>query len=233
MNNLQQYSDLASQWWESSSPFQDLLHLNPTRFELFDRFVSRWMDKQVLDLGCGGGFVAEELARRGAQVVGVDPAVALIEVAKKHAAASDLSIEYRVGNGELIPAEDASFDVAFCVDVLEHVADLEKVLREVHRVLKPGGLFLYDTINKTSFSFFWMILALEWISGRIPRGTHDWRKFIPPVIMAEKLTKIGFNSLQQTGVRIHSYKFKGMNLIPQFCLSRKMNCVYLGVAKKL
>ncbi|NBW82985.1 3-demethylubiquinone-9 3-O-methyltransferase [bacterium] len=230
MNNLQQYSDLAGTWWDESGPFQDLIHLNPARFEYFDRICSSWAQKNVLDLGCGGGFVSEELARRGARVVGVDPSAPLLGVAKQHSLSGGLSIDYRVGTGEQIPAPDAAFDVVVCVDVLEHVADLEKVLKEVHRVLKPGGLFLYDTINRTAFSFAWMIVALEWISGRIPRGTHDWRKFIRPDDLTQMLSRSGFSPKGQVGINIGSLEFTGLKLKPKFRLGSSMSGVYAGAA---
>jgi len=233
MNNLQQYDDLASLWWKDSSPFKDLLYLNAPRFRFFESWLSAWQDKKVLDLGCGGGFVSEELARRGAQVVGVDPAQSLVDVARQHAQESSLHIDYRVGTGEAIPAPDASFDAVVCVDVLEHVADLDRVLSEVHRVLKPGGLFLYDTINKTFFSFLWMILVLEWIAGRIPRGTHDWRKFIKPQLMSAKLKHFGFTDVEQKGIVLSGVRFAAWGLIPRFGISaRQKRGLYVGVARK-
>lgn len=232
MNNLQQYSDLADTWWDESGPFQDLLHLNPVRFEFFDERVGEWKDKRVLDLGCGGGFVSEELARRGAQVVGVDPSDPLVSVARRHAQQSGFGIDYRVGTGEQIPAADQSFDVVVCVDVLEHVADLERVMREIHRVLKPGGLFLYDTINRTVFSFLWMIVALEWISGRIPRGTHDWRKFIRPQELDSLLKLGGFQSISRSGIGIRRLELSKSGFRPAFMQTASQRAVYVGVARR-
>ena len=233
MNNLQQYNQMASTWWNESSPFKDLLYLNEPRFRFFEKHVSSWKGKRVLDLGCGGGFVSEELARRGASVVGVDPASALLDVARAHARESDLAIDYCVGTGESIPAQDSEFDIVVCVDVLEHVADLDKVLIEVRRVLKPGGLFLYDTINKNTFSFLWMIVALEWISGRIPRGTHDWRKFIKPETLHLKLTEKSFLPLEQNGVGLGSLAVSKWKILPKFKLSKQnMIGLYVGVAQR-
>ncbi len=233
MNNLQQYDRLASQWWSESSPFRDLMLLNTPRFHYFDEYIKDWRGKKVLDLGCGGGFASEEMTRRGASVVGVDPAGELLGVAKLHAEKQGMSIDYRQGSGEKIPAPDASFDVVVCVDVLEHVADLNKVLFEVNRVLKPGGLFLYDTINRTVFSFLWMILALEWIAGRIPRGTHDWRMFIKPEEIREHLLKRGFEHLGHGGISIQSIRLSGLNLIPSFRISNSnFSGVYVGAARK-
>jgi len=230
MNNLQQYSDLAASWWDESGPFQDLIHLNPVRFTYFDQWISDWSGKRVLDLGCGGGFVSEELARRGARVVGVDPAAPLVAVARQHATAAGLSIDYRVGTGEQLPAVDGEFDAVVCVDVLEHVADLSAVMAEIQRVLRPNGVFLYDTINRTTFSFLWMIVALEWVSGRIPRGTHDWRKFIRPAELNDILTAHGFRALGQSGVSIKKLKFSNFSIKPEFKLSSRISGVYVGAA---
>lgn len=232
MNNLQQYSDLAETWWDDSGPFQDLVYLNPVRFSYFDQWVTDWRGLRVLDLGCGGGFVAEELARRGAKVVGIDPALPLLSVARKHAADSGLSIDYREGSGERIPAQDQEFDVVICVDVLEHVADLPLVLAEIGRVLKPDGTFLYDTINRTMFSFVWMIIALEWVSGRIPRGTHDWRKFIRPEELKVLLNAHGFTHLGQSGLSIEKINLSKFTLKPHFRLSTRMSAVYVGAARR-
>lgn len=233
MNNLQQYDRLAAQWWDEASPFKDLLLLNAPRFSFFDDFITDWHGKTVLDLGCGGGFASEEMTRRGASVVGVDPAGELLAVAKSHAEKAGFTIDYRQGSGEAIPAADASFDVVVCVDVLEHVADLDKVLLEVNRVLKPGGLFLYDTINRTAFSFLWMILALEWVAGRIPRGTHDWRMFIKPEEIREKLLRSGFQHLDHGGISIRSLHLEKFSLIPRFRISKSnFSGVYVGAARK-
>lgn len=230
MNNLQQYSDLADSWWDASGPFQDLIHLIPARFKFFDQMLADWSKKKVLDLGCGGGFMAELLAKRGAQVVGVDPSEPLLGVARSHASEQGLCIDYRVGTGEALPIENESVDVVVCVDVLEHVTDVDQVLKEVRRVLKPGGLFFYDTINRTFFSFLWMIVALEWISGRIPRGTHDWRKFIPPEALLGLLNRNGFDSIGQAGIVIRRLLVENYKLTPRFEISNRKSGVYVGAA---
>ena len=127
-------------------------------------------DLAVLDLGCAGGFMAEALATRGATVTGIDPAAQAINAARAHAAEAGLEIQYDVGVGEELPYDDAAFDVVVCVDVLEHVEDLTKVLAEVARVLKPGGLFLFDTINRNRLSRFVTITVAEDILRLLPQG---------------------------------------------------------------
>jgi ubiquinone biosynthesis O-methyltransferase len=138
--------------------------------------------KVMIEVGCGGGLMAEEIARLGAAVIGVDPSAASIATAQAHAAASSLAIDYRIGSGEDLPAGDACADAVYCVDVLEHVADLHAVIGETARVLKPGGLYLFDTINRTRLSKLVMIkLSQEWAATAwMPPGLHDRDQFITP-----------------------------------------------------
>src|SRR6056297_1139617 len=147
-NKQQIYDDAAAQWWSDDLRWvRTLKNLVPARLKFFDRHMD-WSGKQVLDLGCAGGFMSEAIAQRGAQVTGIDPAKEAIAAGRSHAAQSGLDIRYDTGVGEALPYDDAAFDAVVCVDVLEHVSDLQQVLREVARVLKPGGLFLFDTINR-------------------------------------------------------------------------------------
>jgi 2-polyprenyl-6-hydroxyphenyl methylase/3-demethylubiquinone-9 3-methyltransferase len=134
----------------------------------------------VLDLGCAGGFLAEALATRGPRVTGIDPASDAIEAARTHASAGKLRIGYDVGVGEALPYGDASFDAMVCVDVLEHVADLHRLLSEVSHTLHPGGLFLFDTINRNPLARLATITIAEEVLRLLPRGTHDPAMFIKP-----------------------------------------------------
>ena len=136
--------------------------------------------------------MSEALARRGARVTGVDPSPAAIGVAGDHARREGLSIDYRVGAGESIPLGDDSFDSVVCVDVLEHVEDLDRVLDEIRRVLKPSGLFLFDTINRNSFASFVVVSLGETWLRLLPRGTHDPARFIRPAELQRKLVERGF-----------------------------------------
>lgn len=179
-NDLHIYDRAAETWWESGSKLNALSLFNEPRFRYFDETIDRWQGLRVLGVGCGGGHTAEFLARRGATVAGLDQSVESIRVAREHATAGDLDIEYQVGHAEQLPFTDHSFDAVLCVDVLEHVDDVAAVIAEIHRVLHPGGLFLFDTINRTVRSRFVMITLLEGILKEIPRGVHDWKKFIKP-----------------------------------------------------
>jgi 2-polyprenyl-6-hydroxyphenyl methylase/3-demethylubiquinone-9 3-methyltransferase len=195
-NDLSIYRTYAANWWDGSQRFLRLLHnIVPARMRHFSAIVGDWSQKTVLDLGCGGGFMAEALAREGADVIGVDPSAPAIEAAREHAAQAGLVIDYRVGSGERIPLADESVDCVVCVDVLEHVESLDAVLDEVRRVLKPGGLFLYDTINRTLPARVVLVHFGETILGLLPRGTHDPAKFIKPAelkaLLRERQFEVG------------------------------------------
>jgi 2-polyprenyl-6-hydroxyphenyl methylase / 3-demethylubiquinone-9 3-methyltransferase len=192
-NDLSIYRTYAPSWWDGSQRFLRLLHnIVPARLKHFDTVVGTWRGKSVLDLGCGGGFMAEALAEKGAAVIGVDPSEAAIRAAEEHAAAQGLKIDYRVGSGESIPVADHAVDCVVCVDVLEHVADLDRVLDEIKRVLKPGGLFLFDTINRTTLAALVLVHLGETVFRLLPRGTHDPAMFIRPEELSAELSARGF-----------------------------------------
>ncbi|MEL7012077.1 MAG: bifunctional 2-polyprenyl-6-hydroxyphenol methylase/3-demethylubiquinol 3-O-methyltransferase UbiG [Pseudomonadota bacterium] len=190
-NDLTIYDDVADQWWSDDIKWvRTLKSMVPGRLKWFDRHFD-WAGKRVLDLGCAGGFMAEALAEKGATVTGIDPAAQAIEAARVHAAKTGYDITYDVGVGESLPYEDASFDAVVCVDVLEHVADLDQVLREVERVLAPGGRFLFDTINRNPISRLAVITMAEDVLRLLPKGTHDPELFIRPVELKSAMEKAG------------------------------------------
>src|SRR5512133_3624477 len=154
--NNEIYIKLGSNWWdETEGVFATIrFFINPVRFDYFSRVLQHKRDSgqvfsTVLDIGCGGGFLSEEFAGAGYAVTGVDPAAESIEAARKHAAANELPIDYETASGEDLPFPDGRFDIVLCCDVLEHVNDVGRVIAEIARVLKPGGIFFYDTINRT------------------------------------------------------------------------------------
>ena len=190
-NDLTIYDRVADNWWSDEIRWvRTLKNLVPGRLAWFDRQID-WQGRDVLDLGCAGGFMAEALAGRGAQVTGIDPAAGAIDAARAHARAGGLRIGYDVGVGEALPYDDASFDAVVCVDVLEHVADLTKVLAEVARVLRPGGLFLFDTINRNPLARLATITIAEDLLRLLPRGTHDPAMFIKPAELRRAMQGAG------------------------------------------
>jgi 2-polyprenyl-6-hydroxyphenyl methylase / 3-demethylubiquinone-9 3-methyltransferase len=196
------YDRLGESWWEEENPLNVLHGITPGRFGYFCEVLTNRLgldpgDIRALDIGCGGGFLAEEFARLGCQVVGVDPSEVSIETAHRHAAAAGLDVDYRVGTGERLPVADGEFDLAYCCDVLEHVADLDAVVSETARVLKPQGIFLFDTPNRTLASKLLVIKVMqEWRLTRfIDAALHEWTMFIKPeelvMILSRHRLRIG------------------------------------------
>jgi len=199
-NDLTIYDKVADRWWSDDLRWvRTLKNLVPGRLGWFDRFID-WPKKDVLDLGCAGGFMAEAMAVRGANVTGIDPAVEAIAAARSHARTSGLSIGYDIGVGEALPYADGSFDAVICVDVLEHVRDLKQVLAEVARVLRPGGLFLFDTINRNPMARFATITVAEDLLGLLPSGTHDPAMFIKPQELRRAMHAAGLVPGPMTGL---------------------------------
>lgn len=199
-NDLTIYDRVADRWWSDDIRWvRTLKNLVPGRLAWFDRKID-WAGKTVLDLGCAGGFMAEALAQRGADVTGIDPAVGAIDAARAHAHEGGMRIGYDVGVGEALPYGSASFDAVVCVDVLEHVADLDKVLSEVERTLRPGGMFLFDTINRNPLARLATITIAEDVLGLLPRGTHDPAMFIKPLELRAALQGAGLVPGPTTGL---------------------------------
>lgn len=198
-NNLAFYDQQAGQWWNETATIFPLSKLNPLRFQYFDRIIPNWQGLKVLDVGCGGGYTCEFLAQRGAKVTGIDPSAACIEAAKSHAVMRGVTIDYHVGMGENLSFGCDRFDVVICVDVLEHVQSIAATVTEISRVLQPGGLFCFDTINRTWQSRWLMIWLLEDVLRQIPRGIHDWNQFVPPEELRQLLTQAGFSQVTLQG----------------------------------
>ncbi len=181
------YNRAGDIWWDEHEPLNAIrTAINPARLEYFTGVLAELgvdiAGRAVVDIGCGGGLFAEELARLGAQVIGVDPSQPSLDTARAHAAAAGLAIDYREGTGEKLPLPDGSADIACCVDVLEHVNDLDAVIRETARVLRPGGVYLFDTINRTWMSRLVMIkLFQDWrLTAWMPPNLHAWEQFVTP-----------------------------------------------------
>jgi 2-polyprenyl-6-hydroxyphenyl methylase / 3-demethylubiquinone-9 3-methyltransferase len=228
-NDLSIYDKVADRWWSDDIRWvRTLKNLVPGRLSWFDRHID-WAGKTVLDLGCAGGFMAEALAQRGAQVTGIDPAAEAIDAARAHARAQGLRIAYDVGVGEALPYEDGSFDAVVCVDVLEHVADLDKVLSEVARTLRPGGLFLFDTINRNPLARLATVTIAEDVLRLLPRGTHDPAMFIRPHELRRAMQGAGLVPGPMTGLGP-----RGLNRRLDLTFGRLplTAILYMGIARK-
>jgi ubiquinone biosynthesis O-methyltransferase len=191
-NDLSIYE--TSDWWVDPARWlRTLQNMAPVRFDFFDPIIGEWRGKKVLDVGCGGGFMSVALAERGALVTGIDPAKRAIAAAQRHAEANQLEICYLVAAGESMPFAEGVFDIVVCVDVLEHVEDLQHVLAEIRRVLRPGGIFLFDTINRNPLASFLIVTMAEKVMRLLPRGTHDPAMFIQPEELIRNLRMAGFD----------------------------------------
>jgi 2-polyprenyl-6-hydroxyphenyl methylase/3-demethylubiquinone-9 3-methyltransferase len=197
--NNRMYSELADQWWDENSPLHLLKAMvNPWRVPYFAdvlaaHFGADLSRVRLLDIGCGGGVLAEEFACLGCQVTGIDLSEESLAVARAHARSAGLSIDYQTGSATRLQFDGNSFEVVSCCDVLEHVPGWGEVIVEVGRVLAPGGLFLFDTINRTSKSRATFIFGLqEWALTKLfPRDTHVWEMFITPGELAQTLEAQG------------------------------------------
>ena len=240
-NDLDFYNRVAGEWWDESSQIHTLNKMNPHRFGYFDRFISDWTGLAVLDVGCGGGYSCELLAKRGARAFGIDLSEACIQAARDHARQSGLDIDYQVGVGEALPYSPEMFDAVICVDVLEHVADAKQVVAEVFRVLKPGGQFFFDTINKTLQSKLVMIWFMENLLGAIPKGVHDWELFIDPRELTDWMQAAGYADIEIRGFDLFGdvlrlnpwsfFRFKQTGELP-VKINDDTSIMYIGKAGK-
>lgn len=204
------YDDLAETWWDE----KEFLHLlkvmvNPWRVPYFREVLEKQFGQDLspvhlLDVGCGGGVLAEEFASMGCQVTGIDISPRSIEIARKHAARTALPIEYHVGSATQLPFELGSFEAVSCCDVLEHIHNWNQVITEAGRVLKPGGLFFFDTINRTPESRVQFIFGLQEfpLTRLMPPNTHIWEMFITPEELTSTLRQNGFVPEDMKGGKI-------------------------------
>lgn len=203
------YDTHADTWWDDRG-FLTLLRtlVNPARFTYIHNTLTNRLHRSVsglrlLDIGCGGGLLAEELARAGYDVAGIDPSANSVGVAQRHARSAGVGAKYAVAMGEYLPFDADTFDAAYCCDVLEHVDDYDVIIDEAARVLKPDGVFFYDTINRTRFSKLVMIkLFQEWRWTRVMMpATHDWEMFITPRELRTNMSWHGLVEQDRIGLR--------------------------------
>jgi 2-polyprenyl-6-hydroxyphenyl methylase/3-demethylubiquinone-9 3-methyltransferase len=181
---LAKFERNAHRWWDTQGEFKPLHDINPLRLDYIDR-RARLKGKQVLDVGCGGGILAEGMTRKGARVTGIDLGDAALTAARSHATESGLAIEYRnIPVEELAAAQPGSFDVVTCMEMLEHVPDPATAIFACTRVAKPGGHVFFSTINRSPKSFLFAILGAEYVLDMLPKGTHEYARFIRPAELA-------------------------------------------------
>jgi 2-polyprenyl-6-hydroxyphenyl methylase/3-demethylubiquinone-9 3-methyltransferase len=208
---VRHFEGLAKEWWDERGKFRGLHAFNPARLTFIVEEIQRWRGNQgaafrtleglsVLDIGCGGGILSEPLARLGANVTGIDPVEESIGVAATHSKRQGLTVHYRAATAEDLAREGAIFDVAIASEVVEHVADAASFLNTCHALCKPCGLLILSTLNRTSKSYGLAILAAEHVFGLVPRGTHDWKKFIKPEELDAALSAAKFKTMRRSGL---------------------------------
>ena len=204
------FEAMAAEWWDPNGKFKPLHMLNPCRLDYITAQISaefgRDMTAQspfaglrILDIGCGGGLLSEPMARLGADVVGADAAERNIPVARLHAEQSGLTIDYRHTTAEAMAADGEQFDVVLNMEVVEHVADPLGYLAACRQLLKPGGLMICSTLNRNAKSYVMAIVGAEHIMRWLPKGTHEWSKFITPYELFDLLTRAGLNPVDKKG----------------------------------
>jgi 2-polyprenyl-6-hydroxyphenyl methylase/3-demethylubiquinone-9 3-methyltransferase len=230
------FSALAETWWDPRGKMAPLHKFNPVRLALIRDAACRQFgrdskrldclkDLRILDIGCGGGLLSEPLARLGASVVGADPSDTNIAVAKLHAAASGLAIDYRATTAEALGDAGERFDIVLAMEVVEHVTDVNFFVRRCADMVKPGGLMVAATLNRTLKSFALAIVGAEYVLRWLPRGTHQWDKFVTPNELEIAMERGGLRVVDQTGVIYNLFA-------DQWQLSRDMDVNYTMVAAR-
>ena len=193
---IKKFEELAARWWDPNSEFKPLHDINPLRMNYISRHINL-AGKNVLDIGCGGGILAEAMARHGARVTAIDLANASLSVAKLHQIESKLNIDYRKSSAEqLAELEPENYDVITCLEMLEHVPEPSSVVRACNQLVKPGGLVFFSTINRNPKAYLFAIIGAEYLLNLIPKGTHDYGNFIRPSELARWCRE---NSLRLNG----------------------------------
>jgi 2-polyprenyl-6-hydroxyphenyl methylase/3-demethylubiquinone-9 3-methyltransferase len=223
---LAKFSELAHKWWDPESEFKPLHQINPLRLDWIDQLASI-KGKRVVDVGCGGGILAESMARRGGNVLGIDLADKPLKVAQLHAMEAGVAnLDYRSVAVETLAAEQAGqFDVVTCMEMMEHVPDPSSVVKACANLVKPGGWVFFSTINRNPKSFLFAIVGAEYVLKLLPKGTHEYGRFIRPAELARWIREAHLDLAQ----------FKGMEYNPltgRYWLSGDTSVNYLVACRK-
>ncbi|MDT1060694.1 bifunctional 2-polyprenyl-6-hydroxyphenol methylase/3-demethylubiquinol 3-O-methyltransferase UbiG [Paracoccus sp. CPCC 101403] len=205
------FQAMAAEWWDPQGKFKPLHMLNPTRLDYVTAQIAAQFGRDrdaaqpfagisILDIGCGGGLMAEPLARLGATVTGADAAEGNITIASLHAKEQGLPIEYRATTSEALAAEGKSYDVVMALEIVEHVAEPSEFIATCRDLVRPGGMLIQSTLNRTARSFAAAIIGAEWVMRWLPKGTHDWHRFITPDELATMTIATGLEVVDRCGM---------------------------------
>jgi 2-polyprenyl-6-hydroxyphenyl methylase/3-demethylubiquinone-9 3-methyltransferase len=204
---LQKFSDLAHRWWDPTSEFRALHEINPLRLEWINARAPM-AGKMILDIGCGGGILAESMAHKGAHVTGIDLSEKALKVADLHSLESGVPVRYELIAAEALALrEPAQFDIVTCMEMLEHVPDPASIVRACATLVKPGGQVFFSTLNRNPKSYLFAILGAEYMLRLLPKGTHDYAKFITPAELSQ--------FVRQTSMNVETLKGMGYNPLTQ------------------
>ena len=197
---LEKFASLAHRWWDKNSEFKPLHAINPLRLNFIDGIVGL-QGKRVLDVGCGGGILSESMAEKGAEITGIDLGEKALKVAQLHQLESGTQVDYRLISVEdLAKQQPASFDVVTCMEMLEHVPDPEAVVRACAQLVKPGGSVFFSTINRNPKAYLFAVIGAEYLLKMLPKGTHEYEKFIKPSELSSWARHAGLNVSQLKGM---------------------------------
>ena len=223
---LNKFSQLASQWWDPTGKFRPLHDINPLRLTLIDQASGGVWGKRAIDIGCGGGLVSEGLARMGSQVTGVDMASKALAVAKLHALEANIAVDYREATAEAMAAElPEQFDVVTCLEMLEHVPDPASVVAACAKLAKPGATLYFSTISRTAKAYALTVLGAEYVLGLLPKGTHEYAKFLKPSELSNFTRSAGLQLVEMRGMDYnpftHVAKWKADTTVNYIIVCRK------------
>jgi len=218
---IEKFSAMAEQWWDLEGDFKPLHMLNPTRLAYIEQGVGGLFAKSIVDVGCGGGILTESMARQGARVVGIDMAHASLQVARLHALETEIDIDYQKITAEEFAEQHAGqFDLVTCMEMLEHVPDPASIIQACCAMVKPGGTVYFSTINKTFKAYLMMILGAEHLLRWVPKGTHEYEKFIRPSQLLSAIDKTTLDCIDLCGVEFSI-------LAGEFILTRNVDVNYM------
>lgn len=212
-------------FWDKKGPYRTLHEINPTRLKLIERYVNL-QGAQILDIGCGGGVLSEAMAKRGAQVTGIDLSPSVLDAAREHAAEEQVYVTYRQCDSTQLAEEGQTWQHITCMEMLEHVVDPAAVIKDIATLLKPNGYAFFSTLNRTRKSYLAAIVAAEYLTRLVPRGTHDHNWFITPAELSNMIEHAGLKVSGLYGMDYHP-------LIKSAHLSRNLDVNYFLVAQKV